>query len=556
MTAGSLGYHILHMDQIYTRLLFPEKAENLTQYKEVYNVRLDHWKSLSSLFQSTFQTVYERRSAAILLVHGDQGCGKTLFGLRMEEDFKRTREGQVDPQPDNLWHSLIAAEPANAAIISQATNNTYLERLAPEAGWLHRMREFAQRDQHRVRIFLIDNAHRSVILREWAGLSHGEYLGLMERQQESVALQQVAEQLVADCRGDFQRSIFLLFSNKGQMMNALLQHIEETHRGLATCLELPLPAPQDKEAIVRTNTNRLNRVSYWYCLDAATKEDRAEVYKVLQEPKGFTDSFRAVDQALRGDARRKGRPANQNIITFVTLATKPDAVSDFLDRYEEIDRLEHHRGAHHAIWLMKYRWASPLYRGRDAELSRRTKLVESEFCLRWITLDDVASYALCQPPVEGDVGTRLLKVITDSPSIGDSGKKLSQRRAVSGGIDAELDTLELGNNTSAVTSFIRQFRDAGQRRAATYEPILAMRLGSYNRSLKVFSRVKPDYIVSEYHPCAVTAARSDGDEDISDAIRRGCHTIEFTAFLGPGMAGIEEYLMDKVERYALLLESV
>lgn len=187
-------------------------------------------------------------------------------------------------------------------LISQATNTTYLERLTPEAGWLRRMREFAQKDVHRARIFIIDNAHRSVVMREWAGLSQGEYLGLVERQKESVALGQVAEQIVADCRGDFQRSIFLMLSNNGQMMQQLQQHIDQSHRGLATCLELPLPAPRDKETIVRTNTNRLNRVSYCYCLDAATKEDRAQVYRVLQEPRGFTDSFHAVDLA-EGDHR-------------------------------------------------------------------------------------------------------------------------------------------------------------------------------------------------------------------------------------------------------------
>jgi hypothetical protein len=28
-----------------------------------------------------------------------------------------------------------------------------------------------------------------------------------------------------------------------------------------------MPRPELKEEIVRTNTNRLNRVSWWYCLD-------------------------------------------------------------------------------------------------------------------------------------------------------------------------------------------------------------------------------------------------------------------------------------------------
>lgn len=89
-----------------------------------------------------------------------------------------------------------------------------------------------------------------------------------------------------------------------------------------------------------------------------------------------------------------------------------------------------------------------------------------------------------------------------------------------------------------------------------YEPVLAARLGAYNRGFKDYGKVKPDYIASDYKACAVTSAQSEDPDDISEAIRRTCHTVEFTSFLGQGMEGIEDYLMNKVERYALLLESV
>jgi hypothetical protein len=100
-------------------------------------------------------------------------------------------------------------------------------------------------------------------------------------------LASVAERIVEDCRGDFVRSIFLLLSNDAARMAALKERIDDSHRGLATTLELPLPDPATKEQIVRKNTNRLNRMSYRYCLDAAGKDERSAAYDVLtgyQEP--------------------------------------------------------------------------------------------------------------------------------------------------------------------------------------------------------------------------------------------------------------------------------
>ena len=76
----------------------------------------------------------------------------------------------------------------------------------------------------------------------------------------------------------------------------------------------------------------------------------------------------------------------------------------------------------------------------------------------------------------------------------------------------------------------------------------------YGRSIEVFPAVRPDVIAEEYTPCAVTTARSPNE--IGAAIRRSCHAVEFTAFLGNQMTGIEEYIVDKIERYASLLESV
>jgi hypothetical protein len=68
--------------------------------------------------------------------------------------------------------------------------------------------------------------------------------------------------------------------------------------------------------------------------------------------------------------------------------------------------------------------------------------------------------------------------------------------------------------------------------------------------------VKPDFIVGDYQPCAVTSAVSGDVADITEAIRRTCHVIEVTAHLQSDLVGLRDYLLGKVQRYALLLESL
>lgn len=542
------------MNTLYKQLLlFPDRAENLGQFS-AYDVDLEHWRSLSTVFRQTFQSVYERGSSAVLLVHGAQGTGKTLFSRRLEQDCKRATEGSLVPDPKNLWHTLVGDDPPVRSTIETATRHSVLRRIEPNSGWLQGLRDFAKHDDRRVRIFVVDDAHKDVFLREWAGLSQAEYLGFKARKEESVALGSVAERLVEDCRGDFLRSIFLLLSNDAARMQKLKEHIDQSHIGLAKVLELPLPAPEAKEQIVRKNTNRLNRMSYWYCLDAAGKEERLAVYDVLKAPdKGFTNSFVAVSEALQSaDVKRAGRPANRNLITLVTLGTPPSTAKGFIDDHE-LAAQEHHRGEHLGVWLMREQWASTLCEGDDREAARRAQMLESEFALRWVALDMKATFALCQAAQPGDLGERLLDVIRFAPSIAKPGevKKRGEDCA-----KLELEVASGGGEAGLVTAFQQKFVELGQRRSSLYEPAIAKRLGGYSRGFLRFSAVKPDYIVGEYNPCAVTAALSRSHGDISEAIRRTCHVIELTAHLQDDMSGLKDYLLDKVGRYALLLESI
>lgn len=540
-------------------LLFPPRAEYIGQYGQ-YRVRLDHWKKLSSTFLEVFKTVHDRQDAAILLVHGAQGTGKTLFSLELEQGFERTRRGENQPQRGNLWHTLVADQPENIGIIKAATADTELRRIQPVSGWLARERDFAKNDWHAVRIFVLDDVHKDAFIREWAGLTQGEYLSLKADEKVAVALSSVAQQLVEDCRGDFKRSIFLLLSNNADLMRQLKVHLDESHAGLSTLLELPLPQPALKEEIVRTNTNSLNLVSYWYCLDRAGPEEKKAVYQVLQGGGGFTDSFNAIGRALRSEAvgsKRSGRPANKNLLTLVTLGTDPLIANAFLDDQELSNAegfIEHYRGTHHAVWLLKDAWASILDPGKDPVLTRRARMLESEFALRWVTLDMMATYALLQPPsAHDDLGGRLLEVIRFFPSIGKP-KEVEEQRRQSESLDASLDTA--GWTPEQLSDFTTRFRGMGQRRSTDYEAALGRRLTSFSQGFRVHPSLKPDFIAGEYTPCAVTEATSDSPKAIEDAIRRTCHAIEFTAHLQMDMRGLVEYVLDKINRYAEMLESV
>jgi hypothetical protein len=541
-------------------LLFPERAEFIGQFRD-YRIRLEHWRELSSSFLEAFKAVHERHGAAVLLVHGAQGTGKTLFSLQLEKGFERAHEGQTEPVRDNLWHTLVADEPGSRDVIKTATDHTALRRVLPRSGWLEEERQFARGNKQPTRIFVIDDVHKDAFIREWAGLTQGEYLRLKADGKEAVALSSVAQQLVEDCRGDFQRSLFLLLSNNAELMGRLKDQLDESHRGLATLLELPIPQPGLKEEIVRTNTNSLNRVSYWYCLDRAGPKEKQSVYSVLQGTGGFTDSFQAIGRALRSEPARKrsGRPANKNLITLVTLGTEPLTARAFMEDQEltsaaEPGVISHHDGPHHAVWLLKDTWASILDTATNANLSRRARMVESEFALRWVTLDMTATYALLQtPPVPGDLGERLLDVIRFFPSIAKPAE-IDRQAANSRQLDADLDAA--GWAPEIITEFANRFRDMGQRRSTEYEKALAARIGVYSHGFKVYPKMKPDLIVGEYTPCAVTRAPSDSLKAMEDAIRRTCHAIEFTTHLQTDMKGLVEYVLGKVGRYAEMLESV
>ena len=79
-----------------------------------------------------------------------------MFSLRLEQDFEAARaevsRGVLEPQSDNLWHSLVGDEPPTPETIAQATAGSALLRVEPVSGWLARQRELA-RDAERIAVY-------------------------------------------------------------------------------------------------------------------------------------------------------------------------------------------------------------------------------------------------------------------------------------------------------------------------------------------------------------------------------------------------------------------
>lgn len=529
---------------LYPRLKFPQRAENLKQFSS-YQVELKHWAPLAAPFRDRFEAIYERGEAAILLVHGKQGCGKTLFCDRLEADFSRASKGAYRPDSENLWHNLVGGSPAQADTIRDATTGTTFRRVLPDVGWLAAEQTQARADtRFKVRVILIDDAHLDVFLCELAGVDLSWFRVQPSKENAELAVtRSAADRLVQLSRKDFQRSLFVFASNRFQLFNELHQQIEQSHRGLSLLQELPLPEPQTKERIVRTNTNRLNNVSYWYCLNTAGPEEKKRVYQVLGEQEGFTDSFLALDDALKSGGRA-GRPANKNTITLVTLGAALHDVQSFIQK--NFNASASYFGQHLAAWQLE-EWASLLTNG-DAEQARRAELTESEFSLQWISLDPAAVVTLCQRVTMGDIGQSLM-----------ANSLMSSKSNLLANLPAQDQQIpEL--STPDAQQWWDRFVQLVQRRSTLYEPSLAERATWAGKAYGVafqnltVPEVRPDLIVAPYIPCAVTSAVDA--TGINTAIRRSCHTLEFTAFLGHQLKGLEEYILEKATRYALLLESV
>ncbi len=533
------------------RLRYPERAESLEGFGNEYEVHLDHWSQLSAAFRDAYQTVYVRGTSRMLIVCGPQGSGKSLFCQCLLKHHAQTLRGlsqapgEVIPDREkNLWHLLVVdREEDQKQTILLTTPVTVVKTVSLGQGWLEELRRWGREDQSRVRIVLIDNFQRERFLSELAGISLEAYSLRRDSGEESGMLSLVAQSIDTIARGDLQRTLFLCLSNDQPLMEQLVEAVRREFQELPRLHALPHPAPKEKERIVRRNLNRLNPMSYWYCLDRADGEELRPAYLALRGNEGIGRVYECVEGGIA--ERRAGAPANKNRLTIVTLGATPAAVADEHDAVW----VNHPpkcigTGAHVAMWEFP-RFARPLP-ARNPVDQRRCDLFDSEFLVRWITLDMALTKALVTAsPTPGDAGEAVLDLI-----VGDGGDRV-------GAIDALNNRPELATDDPTWSA---SFRAQGSGRAGPYETALRARFTarslSYSTALPNFADVRPDVTVAPYVPCELHLAASDDPKDLRAALKRTCHVVEFTSFLREGMAGLDEYLLKKIVNYATLLEEV
>jgi hypothetical protein len=272
--------------------------------------------------------------------------------------------------------------------------------------------------------------------------------GLSEEQRLVAA----AQQLVNAARTRMSRTLLVLLSNDMAFLRRLQSAVDAAHRGLMQIVEVPVPTALEKERAVRVNINRLNDVSYWYCLDNAGPDKKRAVYDSLKNADAtFPSAFEAVDTALVSGTTgsRTGRPARKNLLSLICVTDLADAATG-----PDIGG-EPSREASSALAssvLYDRTWAPPTPSGREAGL------VESEWALRLVLLGRafIAALLLSQDsPVHQQACTDLLTEL-QQPLGGTSflkarqayAKRIAELSASTPAVDRDLRRVAPGTGTA------------------------------------------------------------------------------------------------------------
>lgn len=528
----------------YQGIIFPDRAESIPNFPS-YRVFLDHWNGLSTALGERFEGVALRGESRVLAVHGEQGRGKTLFAQQLAKDFDATRvnfrssTGTLPFEESNLWHRIAGGLEKDPALVWRATNSAECIHIEDEENWLTGLLPRLEGNKSRNFIVIADNAERTYFRRGLVELGLSEYLAVQDQPQ---FLTMVAQRLVHLCRTKMSRCLFVALSNDQSFLTGLQSAVEAQHEGLFEVLPLPAPGARDKETIVRINTNRLNQISYWFCLDKAGPDEKKAVYSALNGADSFPASFRAVNNAIRrATPARTGRPAKKNVISLIALCnaeTLPNNDSALGD----VDAVE--------IDISWFR--SVKYRLNWAKLAiadeRERGLLESEWQFRAVYLGNPFVRSLLSNDMASH-SVQLRRLLDGLKPVYGPGTLSTTRDAVK----ANARSLSAGWIDDPTVD-VADFWARGQARSTIYEPRLSTLIPEYNRSSAGFLTYRPDAAITAFHPCSILNFMSDDQTEINAAIRRDAHVFEFSAFAEPTPAAIQTYLKGKLINYVKITQ--
>ena len=306
-----------------------------------------------------------------------------------------------------------------------------------------------------------------------------------------------------------------------------------------TTVKFPAPLPKDKETIVRVNVNRLNEVSYWFCIDRTGPSEKISVFNAIKDAPSFRDAFGAIDNALNSGTRA-GRPANKNLISLIVMHPSPGPIPE-IEKYATLERIEFsHSWA--SSYLFGNGWAE-----RSLNERRDCRLLESEWQLRIVTLGEPFVKALLAGQNQYDLPCHTL--IEKLKQVNGPGTQTRTRdqfvRTVQNIVDRWPDV--------SIVSIV-DFWVSNQNRSTIYEPCLAKMLAGYNSGAKGFLNARPDYVVRPFVPCSVLTAQEGEVEKINASIKRNAHVFEFTATKIPSIENLAKYLRGKLPNYVQLTQ--
>jgi hypothetical protein len=532
----------------YQGIIFPDRAESLREATYAsYRVFLDFWQPLADQLRAFYEPVKDRGVTRVLLVYGPQGGGKTMFARKLASDFENTPPtGSVEPTRENLWHrisggtygsgarldgGLIISARAATSLISVTDDQTLGGVVIQDnKDWLANLVSRVEGDPIRRWIILLDNAERGHFIQALVDLPDVEFIRTRD-QPETAFL--AAQRFVGYARTKLRGCMFVVLTNSLPFAQTVDNAINSQHSGMLVQTDLPLPGATEKEIVVRVNTNRLNKISYWYCLDRAGPTEKSAVYTALSGAETFPGSFAAVDTAIRSSTRT-GRRAKTCLLTLIVLTKNLD-----LSQIPAIGRVWRDEVSHQWLSIVNYDegWASLILPTRDAEL------LESEWMLRVVAVGEPFSKSLLSEDLTHQQSCRgLLESLKRAFGPGTHQSTLdANREELTRVVDNWPDTSQMNIDAT--------FWQLGQRRSVAYEPALTRILPGYNQTRQGFLSYRPDFISSTYKPCSILAAGSDDINQINDVIKREAHVFEFTAMDQFNLNNVSTYLRQKLPNY-------
>lgn len=522
----------------YPGIRFPDRAENLGEY-DAYRVFLEPWDPLATDLRKLYEGLAVRRDTRLLAVYGPQGTGKTLFATKLVGDHEATRraihQDSILPDRQNLWHRIVGGRsdtPSNE-LIRTATERSVVAMIENEQEWVTRAADILTGQTDRHCILVADNAERAYFRQGLVDLSDAEFLALGSSDE---AMRMAAQNLVRHCRTTLRGSLIVLLTNDDLFLLNLAEAIEAQHSDLMRIAHLPMPSGTDKELVVRVNTNRLNQISYWYCLDRAGPDHKRAVRDAILGAASFPKTFQAVDEAIRyAPPSRVGRSARKNQISLLVLNDLRVADDIVLDSFAEVEHREFSSEWTKAT-LFGNGWTKDIL-----SLEREGGLLESEWNLRIVLLGRpfVASL-LSGDESQLDHCRCLLDALR---TVYGPGTWTATRERLQQDIEATTQ------RWPSTTQDLSQFWAAGQIRSHQYEAVLRILLPGYDTGDPSFLSYRPDFVVTPFSPASLTSALSSDGRAIAEAIQRKAHVFEVTAMKKPTIQAIRTYLSTKLKNY-------